>query len=64
MWRKKSWVWDYIFIFAGTALMSIALNSAAKSGTAGKNIISNQAGGSCGFDRRRTQTPDYTGAAV
>lgn len=28
MWRKKSWVWDYIFIFAGTALMSIALNSA------------------------------------
>ena len=28
MWSKKSWVWDYIFIFAGTALMSIALNSA------------------------------------
>lgn len=28
MWKKKNWVTDYLLIFAGTALMSIALNSA------------------------------------
>lgn len=28
MWKKKNWVMDYLLIFAGTALMSIALNSA------------------------------------
>lgn len=28
MWNKKSWIMDYLLIFVGTALMSIALNSA------------------------------------
>lgn len=28
MWKKKSWVWDYLMILAGTALMSVALKSA------------------------------------
>lgn len=28
MWKKKNWMMDYLLIFAGTALMSIALNSA------------------------------------
>lgn len=28
IWKKKSWIRDYLLIFLGTALMSIALNSA------------------------------------